>query len=59
MENFTIESRCLKFCNKFRAVIFQDQIIKNFMCPLIERLDRVFVSKHAAEPLKHSYWKGI
>ena len=61
MENFTIESRYLKLCNEFRAVIrciktafYRPDYKKLLMCPLIKRLGRAFVSKHAAEPLKHS-----
>ena len=58
MENFTIESRYLKLCNKFRAVIrcmkaafYRSDYQKLLMCPLIKRLDRAFVAKHAARPL--------
>ena len=59
MENFTIESRYLKLCNEFRAVIrckkaafYRPEYQKLLMCPLIKRLGQEFVSKHAAEPLK-------
>ena len=61
MENFKIESRYLKLCNEFRAVIrcikpafYRPDYQKLLMCPLIKRLGRAFVSKHAAEPLKGS-----
>ena len=68
MENFKIESRYLKLCNKFRAIIrcmkaafYRPDYQKHLMCQLIKRLGQVFVSKHTAEPsnlsaelLKHS-----
>ena len=61
MENFTIDSRYLKLCNEFRAVIrcmkaalYRPDYQKRLMCPLIKRLGRAFVSKHVAEPLKRS-----
>ena len=61
MENFKIEIRYLKLCNEFRAVIrrmkadfYRPDYPKLLMCPLIKRLGRGFVSKHAAEPLKSS-----
>ena len=61
MENFTIESMCLKLCNEFRAVVrctnaafYEPDYEKLLMCPLNKRLGRAFVSKHAAEPLKRS-----
>ena len=61
MENFKIESRDLKICNEFRAVIrcmmaafYRPDYQKLLICPLIKRLDLAFVSKHAAEPLKGS-----
>ena len=60
MENFTIESRYLKFCNEFRTVIrcmndafYRPDYQKLLMCPLIKRFGQEFVSKHAAEILKH------
>ena len=59
MESFTIESRYLKLCNEFRAVIrcmkaafCRPDYQKLLMCPLIKRLGRAFVSKQAAKPLK-------
>ena len=61
MENFKIESRYLKPCSKCRAVIrcmeaalYRPDYQKLLMCPLIKRLGRAFVSKHAAESLKGS-----
>ena len=61
MENFTIESRYLKLCNEFRAVIryikaafYRPDYQKLLMCLLIKRLGRAFVSKYAAEPSKRS-----
>ena len=61
MENFTIESRYLKLCNEFRAVIrcmknafYRPDYQKLLMYPLTKRLGRAFVSEHAAEPLKQS-----
>ena len=61
MENFKIESRCLKLCNQSRAIIrcmktafYRPDYQKLLMCLLIKRLGRVFVSKHAVEPLKGS-----
>ena len=48
MENFTTESRYLKLKVAFDRPDYQ----KLLMCPLIKRLGRQFVSKHAAEPLK-------
>ena len=61
MENFKIESRYLKLCNEFRAVIrclkvafYRPDYQKLLMCPLIKRLGLAFVSKHAAEPVKGS-----
>ena len=59
MENFTIESSYLKLCNTFRAgcmkaAFYRRDYQELLMCPLIKRLGRAFVSKHAAEPLKHS-----
>ena len=61
MENFTIESRYLKVCNEFRAVIRCMKAVfcwpdyqKLIICLLIKRLGRAFASKHAAEPLKHA-----
>ena len=51
----------MKLCNEFRAVIkcmkpafYKPDYQKLLMCPLIKRLNRAFVSKHAAEPLKLS-----
>ena len=59
MENFTIESSYLKLCNTFRAgcmkaAFYRRDYQELLMCPLIKRLGRAFVSKHAAEPLKRS-----
>ena len=61
MENLAIESRYLKLCNEFRAVIrcmktaFHRSAYKELlMCSLFKRLDRAFVSKHTTELLKHS-----
>ena len=61
MENFKIESRYLKLCNEFRAVIrrvkaafYRPDYPKLLMSPLIKRLGGRFFSKHAAEPLKSS-----
>ena len=59
MENFTIESSYLKLCNTFRAgcmkaAFYRQDYQELLMCPLIKRLGRAFVSKHAAEPLKRS-----
>ena len=61
MENFTIESRYLKVCNKSRAVIrcmkaafYRPDYQKLLLCPLIKRLSQAFASRHAAEPLKRS-----
>ena len=61
MENFTIEIRYLKLCEEFRAVIrcmkaafYGPGYQKLLMCPLIKRIGRVFVSKLAVEPLRHS-----
>ena len=58
MENFKIESRYLKLCNEFRAVIrcmkaafYRSDYQKLLICPLIKRLDQTFVSKHAAQLL--------
>ena len=61
MGNFTIESRYLKSCNEFRAIIrcmkaafYRPDYQKLLMCPLIKRLGGAFVSKYPAEPLKCS-----
>ena len=61
MGNFKIESRYLKLCNKFRAVIkrmkaafYRPDHQELLVCPLIKRLDRAFASKHEDEPLKGS-----
>ena len=61
MENVKIESRYLKLCSECRAVIrcmkaafYRPDYQKLLMCPLIRRLGREFISKHAAEPLKRS-----
>ena len=61
MENFKIESRYLKLCNEFRVIIrcmktalYRPDYQKLLVCWFIKRLGRVFVSKHAAEPLKRS-----
>ena len=59
--NFKIESRYLKLCYEFRifircvkAAFYRSDYPKFLMSPLIKRLGRVFVSKHAVEPLKGS-----
>ena len=61
MENFKIKSRYLKLCYKHgafircvKAAFYRPYYQKLLMCPLIQRLGRAFVSKHAAEPLKRS-----
>ena len=60
MKNFTIESRYLKLCNEFRAVIrcwkaaFYRPDYQKLLCPLIKKLGRAFVLEHAAEPMKRS-----
>ena len=61
MENFKIESRYLKLCNEFRVVtrrmkaaFYRPDYQKLSMCPLIKRLGRASISKHATEPLKGS-----
>ena len=61
MENFKIESRYLRLCYAFMAFIrcmkaafYRPDYQKFLMCPLIKRFGRVFVSKNAAELLKHS-----
>ena len=61
MVSFKIESRYLKLCNEFRAVIrcikavfYRADYQKLLICPLIKRLGGAFVSKHAAAPLKGS-----
>ena len=61
MENFKIESRYLRLCNKFRAVMRcvkaafdRPDYQKLLMFPLIKKLGRAFVSKHAVKPLKGS-----
>ena len=61
MENFKIESRYLKLCNEFRAVIrcmktafYRPDYQKFLMCWLIKKLGQAFISKNAAEPLKRS-----
>ena len=61
MEYFTIKSRYLKLCNKFRTVIrfmktafYRPDYQKLLRCPLIERLGQASVSKDEAQPLKHS-----
>ena len=61
MENFTIESRYLNLCNQFRTAIrflkgafYRPDYQKLLMCPLIKRLGKTFISKHATEPLKYS-----
>ena len=58
MENFIIESRYLKLCNEFKAVItcmktafYRPDYQKLLMCPMIKRPSQAFVSKHAAESL--------
>ena len=59
MENLNIESRYLKLCYVFRAVIrcikavfYRPDYQNLLMCLLIKRLSRAFVSKHATELLK-------
>ena len=61
VENVKIESRYLKLCSECRAVIrcmkaafYRPDYQKLLMCPLIRRLGREFISKHATEPLKRS-----
>ena len=61
MENFKIKSKDLKLCYEFRASIscteaafYRPDYQKFLMCPLIKRLGRPFISKHAPEPLKRS-----
>ena len=61
MENFKTESRYVKLCDEFGAVIrclkaafYRPYYQKLLMCPLIKRLCQAFVSKHAPEPLKVS-----
>ena len=58
MENFKIESRCLKVCYEFKAFIgcMKETRLskKNLMCSLVKRLGRAVVLKHVAEPLKCS-----
>ena len=61
MENFKIESRYLKLCYEFRAVIrcrkaafYRPHYQKFVMYPLIKRFGRAFVSQNTAEPFKHS-----
>ena len=61
MESFKIERRYLKLCNKFQAVVrsmkdvfYRPDYQKLLMFPLIKKLGRGFVSKHATEPVKGS-----
>ena len=61
MKKCKIESRFLKLSREFRAVIrrmkaafYRPDYRNLLMCPLIKRLGRAFVLKHAAEPLKSS-----
>ena len=61
MEDFKIESKYLTLCYEFRAfnkcmkaALYRPDFQKLLMCPLIKRLGRVFVSKHAVKPLKHA-----
>ena len=61
MENFKFESTYLKLCYKFTAFVrcmktafYRPDYRKFLMCPFIKSLGRVFVSKHAAEPLQRS-----
>ena len=61
MKDCKIEDRYLKFCYEFRAVFrcmkpafYRRDYQKLLLCPLIKRLERAFVSKHVAEPLKRS-----
>ena len=37
-----------------KAAFYRQDYQELLMCPLIKRLGRAFVSKHAAEPLKRS-----
>ena len=37
-----------------KAAFYRPEYKKLLMCPLIKRLGGAFVSKYAAEPLKHS-----
>ena len=61
MKDFKKESRYVKLCYKFRAFIrcieaafYRPDVQKFFMCLLIKRLGRAFLSKHAVEPLERS-----
>ena len=61
MRDCKIEDRYLKFSYQFRDVIrcmkpafYRRDYQKLLLCPLIKRLERAFVSKHVAEPLKRS-----
>ena len=61
MENFKIENKYPKLSFEFmpfircmKTVFCRSDYQKFLMCPLIKRLGRVFVSKHAAEPLNRS-----
>ena len=61
MENLKIKNRYLKLFYGFRifiicikAAFYGPDYQKFLMCPLIKRFGRSFVSKNAAESLKHS-----
>ena len=61
MENFKNESRYLKLCYEFkcfircmRAGFYRPDYQMLLISPLIIRLGRALVSKHAFEPLKPS-----
>ena len=61
MENFKIESRCLKVCYEFKAFIgcmkagfCRPDHPKFLMCSLVKRLGCAVVLKHVAEALKCS-----
>ena len=61
MENFKIERKYLKLCYEFRgfircikAAFYRPDFQQFLMCLLIKKLDRTFVSKYAAKPLKYS-----
>ena len=60
MEGLKTTGRYRKLCYEFgafircmKAAFYRPDFQKFLMCPLIKRLDRAFVSKHAAELLKH------
>ena len=61
MENFKTKDIYLKLCYEFSAFIrcmkaafYIPDYQKFLVCPLIQRLGRAFVSKHAVDPLKRS-----